>query len=207
MYLRVRSDGTVNITCPPSTSDAEILRFVQGHAGWISGRMQKIRHKIEAENHSFEEGETVRIWGRDLPIEIRHEKPYGAIIHGETLVINEPHNSSPQERQALFESFRRASLAAAIPEHMVRWQPVLGVNAKSLAIRDMKSRWGSCNCRTGRLCFNLRLVEKDPKCLEYVVVHELCHLIVPNHSPAFWAEVAKCIPDWKARRKLTNSTK
>ena len=68
----------------------------------------------------------------------------------------------------------------------------------------MKSRWGSCNVKTGALCLNVQLVKKPPQCLEYVVVHELCHLLVPNHSPQFWAYVADCLPDWKRRRLLTN---
>ena len=74
-----------------------------------------------------------------------------------------------------------------------------------ICMRDMVSRWGVCNLRRRRITFALRLVQKPLAAQEYVAVHELCHLLVPNHSPLFWAEVEKRMPDWKARRALLRS--
>lgn len=74
-----------------------------------------------------------------------------------------------------------------------------------ICMRDMVSRWGVCNLKRRRITFALRLVQKPLAAQEYVAVHELCHLLVPNHSPLFWAEVEKRMPDWKARRALLRS--
>ena len=72
-------------------------------------------------------------------------------------------------------------------------------------VRDMRTRWGSCSLHTRTLCFALRLWAMPEPAREYVAVHELCHLLHPDHSPAFWAEVARCLPDYKARRAMLRS--
>lgn len=83
-----------------------------------------------------------------------------------------------------------------------KWAPILGVRPTTLAFRNMKSRWGSCRPDTGRVCINVRLALYPPRCLEYVVVHELCHFHVRNHGPEFQALMDKCLPDWRESRKL-----
>lgn len=94
----------------------------------------------------------------------------------------------------------RTLVKAFVPHLVAKWEPVLGVRVNTLAYRNMKSRWGSCQPSTGRVCINVRLALYPPECLEYVVVHELCHLRVSGHGPAFWALVGQCLPDYKAIR-------
>lgn len=85
-----------------------------------------------------------------------------------------------------------------------RWEPVVGKHASTFAVRDMTSRWGSCNTRTGRLCFNLKLMDMPSECLDYVVCHELCHLYVSGHGPKFWAYMDIFYPNWRAVRRELN---
>lgn len=87
-----------------------------------------------------------------------------------------------------------------VPDLVAKWEPVLGVRVNKIAYRNMTSRWGSCQPATGRVCINTRLALYPPECLEYVVVHELCHLRVHGHGPAFWALVEQCLPDYKQSR-------
>lgn len=99
----------------------------------------------------------------------------------------------------------RKVVEAFTPALVEQWEPVLGVKAGTLAYRKMKSRWGSCQPSTGRICINVVLALYPPECLEYVVVHELCHLLVPGHGPEFHAIMDRVMPDWKQRRaKLRN---
>ena len=107
----------------------------------------------------------------------------------------EAENSSPAEVEQW-----RALVEACVPVLLERWEPVLGVRAKTVAYRNMKSRWGSCQPATGRICINVRLALYPPECLEYVVVHELAHLIERGHGPRFKAILDAVMPDWKARR-------
>ncbi|MDR0513602.1 MAG: M48 family metallopeptidase [Coriobacteriaceae bacterium] len=98
--------------------------------------------------------------------------------------------------------FWRHEIEPRAKDLMDKWQPLIGVKAEKLDFRTMTSRWGSCNPQTGRVCINTRLALYPPQCLEYVVVHELCHLIERGHGPRFKALLDTHLPDWKARRAL-----
>lgn len=93
----------------------------------------------------------------------------------------------------------RAVVSACVPALVEAWEPIMGVKAGQLVYRNMKSRWGSCQPSTGRICINVRLALYPPECLEYVVVHELCHLLERGHGPRFHALMDRFMPDWKRR--------
>ncbi len=107
-----------------------------------------------------------------------------------------------QASKAEREAWKQVVMAF-VPPLIQKWEPVLGVKAGKLAYRNMKSRWGSCQPSTGRICINTRLALYPPECLEYVVVHELCHLLERGHGPGFYALLDAALPDWKdARARL-----
>lgn len=93
----------------------------------------------------------------------------------------------------------RAVVAAFVPALVERWASVMGVKPGKLAYRNMVSRWGSCNVKTGRICINVQLAAHPPECLEYVVVHELCHLLEASHGPRFKSLMDTFLPDWRSR--------
>ena len=94
----------------------------------------------------------------------------------------------------------REVVSACVPSLVAAWEPIMGVKHGSLAYRNMTSRWGSCQPSTGRICINVRLALYPPECLEYVVVHELCHLLERGHGPRFHKLMDAFMPDWKTRR-------
>lgn len=94
----------------------------------------------------------------------------------------------------------REVVSACVPALIAAWEPIMGVRAGKVAYRNMTSRWGSCQPSTGRICINVRLALYPPECLEYVVVHELCHLLERGHGPRFHQLMDTFIPDWKQRR-------
>ena len=96
----------------------------------------------------------------------------------------------------------RVLVEAAVPLLLETWEPIIGVRVKKLAFRNMKSRWGSCQPLTGRVCINTRLALYPPRCLEYVVVHELVHMLEPSHNARFHELMDGFLPDWRERRKL-----
>ncbi len=96
----------------------------------------------------------------------------------------------------------RQVVAATVPVLVERYAPLMGVQVGKLAYRNMKSRWGSCQPSTGRICINTRLALYPPECLEYVVVHELAHLLEPGHGPRFKAIMDTFLPDWRHARDL-----
>ncbi len=104
-------------------------------------------------------------------------------------------HASAEEQQAWKETVQ-----AFVPPLIQKWEAVLGVKAGKLAYRNMKSRWGSCQPSTGRICINTRLAAYPPECLEYVVVHELCHLLVRGHSARFYGLLDRALPSWREAR-------
>ena len=96
----------------------------------------------------------------------------------------------------------RTVVKACVPPLVVEWERILGVRVQKLDYRNMKSRWGSCQPETGRVCINIRLALFPPECLEYVVVHELAHIRHKNHGAAFYQLIASVLPDYKERIKL-----
>ena len=100
---------------------------------------------------------------------------------------------------------RKALLKAAAERLVCKFEPVMGVSVSGITIRQMKTRWGSCNVKTCHINLNLALYEKTPECLEYVVVHEMCHLLEPSHNPVFWGYVTQYYPDWKQVKRRLNA--
>lgn len=98
----------------------------------------------------------------------------------------------------------RTVVKACVPPLVAEWERILGVRVQKLDYRNMKSRWGSCQPQMGRVCINIRLALYPPECLEYVVVHELCHMLEPNHGAGFKALMTKVMPDWKQRERILN---
>lgn len=109
-------------------------------------------------------------------------------------------NATPPLTQAEKRA-AKAKLQPIIERLLRKWCPVIGVAPQKVTYRQMKTRWGSCSQRTGNLSFNLQLLDYPEEVIEYVVVHELCHFLEPNHGPGFWREVERHVPDWRQRRR------
>lgn len=112
-------------------------------------------------------------------------------------------SSRPASEQEL--ACWKAAVQARVPALIRRWAPVMGVSVSRVTYRNMVSRWGSCNPATGRICINVQLGAHPDACLEYVVVHELCHLIEAGHGPRFKALMDGFLPDWRKRAALLRS--
>ena len=120
--------------------------------------------------------------------EVHVSVPYGVSDEAEA-------ERATKEEQAAW----RKVVKACVPPLIKAWEPLLQVQVQQLTYRNMKSRWGSCQPSTGKICINTRLALYPPECLEYVVVHEMCHLLVANHGPEFKKLLTKIMPDWKSR--------
>lgn len=117
--------------------------------------------------------------------------------------IDSPAARAERASREEIEQWRTVVKACVLPL-VVEWERILGVRVQKLDYRNMKSRWGSCQPETGRVCINIRLALFPPECLEYVVVHELCHMLEPNHGAGFKALMTKVMPDWKQREGILN---
>lgn len=113
-------------------------------------------------------------------------------------------NIQREQKPALSEAEikrRKLLLKQQVNALVEKWEPVMDVKVSGITIRQMKTRWGSCNVNTHHININLALYEREPECLEYVVVHEMCHILEASHNKVFWDYVTRFFPDWKRVRK------
>ena len=200
LYLRVGPpDGHVRVNVPLKTSDMRIATFVRDRRSWID----KQRAFCTIEKLRYESGEMVPLWGKSLLLTLRMGRA-GVQRCADGLLLTAPADADSVARERILNSFYREQLKQAISGI---WESCLqdsGVVAYDWRIRDMKTRWGSCNVSQKRIWINLRLAEKSPECLRYVILHELCHLYERGHGKAFWSLMDGCCPNWRNIRKRLN---
>ena len=197
------SEG-VRVLVPLRTPNAEIESMVRKRAGWILGKLAEERP--EAQPRRFVTGETLYYLGREFPLMVQHttDQAPSVSLEADSFRIACP-VSLPEEdrataiRHALLSWYRERA-AELLQTSVERWQPRVGTSPTRISIGDQKTRWGSCSPR-GSLRFNLRLAMVPQALIDYVTVHELCHLLEANHSAAFWEQVSLAMPDYETRRR------
>lgn len=170
LNLRIRADGTVVLSIPLHVSAQVAQDFLQRRGPWIFERRQRLRSQTEAATADAA-SDTVPLWGRLLPLSDALGTAEG------------PHDDL--KVQARVEALYAREVARALPEVAARLEQAMGVRARSWSIRHMRSRWGSCTPARGTIRINAALAAYPPRCLEYVVAHELTHLMEPSHNRRF----------------------
>lgn len=201
LYLRVLApDAQIAVSAPLGTSDAEIRRFVASRADWI----QKQRARILAvQPASLEHGGTIPYFGGRLRLHlVAHAGRTKLERDGDTLVLRIKPEADEEARRKALDAWYRAELLRAAEALLPVCERIVGKRAGELKIRDMKTRWGTCNVKSAAITLNLRLAEKPPECLRYVLTHELCHLHEAGHGERFWKRMDVYDPNWKRARKL-----
>lgn len=206
MNLYVRTpDGEVHVSVPNRTSDRMVRQFVTSHLPWIVQQRQNIQARCVPQQYVT--GETVMVFGVPHTLTVqdgRTKRTCGVYKDGSQLVMTAMPQSTTEERKALLCKWQRTQLQDVAAVLLHQWAPRLQVDVKEWHIRRMRTKWGTCNYRAHRIWLSLALAEQPMDCVEYVVVHELLHLRVPNHSKAFWSLMEQYIPDWKQRRTRLN---
>ena len=153
----------------------------------------------------FIERESHRLWGRRYLLSVVEEdvKPFVRLSHRRIMLHVRP-GTSRAKRQAVIHQWHKALLHDAVPALIRRWQPKLGVKVGGYFLQRMKTKWGSCNHRARHIRLNTELVKKPKDLLEYVVVHEMLHLIAPTHSEQFLRLMTKYYPTWREAREELN---
>jgi len=201
LYLRILPpDGKLQVSAPNRVSDLEIERFVLSRLDWIARQREKVTSRKSVH---FAEGETLPYFGtalklRCVPITGRTKVERA----GEALILSICADADTTARKRAIDAWYRRELTAAAEAMLPACERTVGKRISELKIRDMKTRWGTCNIKTGGVTINLRLAEKPPECLRYVLTHELCHLHEPGHGERFWKRMDEYYPDWKRIRKL-----
>ncbi|MGE3960351.1 MAG: M48 family metallopeptidase [Dehalococcoidia bacterium] len=200
LELRVEADG-VRVSVPLRTPRHEVDSFVRSKIDWIR-KQRTVRPRPAA--LEFETGDVVPYLGRRLPIEVVQGAGRRTDVRADLLGLQVTLGRGTTDRaEGVRDALRRWYRERASEEILGRveaWSRRAGYAPTRVLVRDQKRRWGSC-AKDGTLRFNWRLVMLAPEIVDYVVVHEIAHLVRPHHRPSFWAEVERLVPDHAARRK------
>lgn len=193
------SSGEVRISSPRHISDDEIRSFANARADWIKKHLNNPRIKQREKDPGFENGSTHYIWGKPYVLKISGEDDRFMIqVEGDNRIkMCVQSGSTLHNRELVMREWYRRSIKSRIPALIKKWEPVMEVQVIDWGVKKMKTRWGTCNTRANRIWLNLELAKRDPKFLEYIVVHEMTHLLEKQHNSKFYRLMDEFLPDWR----------
>lgn len=197
--------GRVRISAPKRMSMETIRVFAISKLGWIRQQQKKLRDQERETRREYVDRESHYVWGKRylLTVSERDEPPSIELKHSSMLLQVRPHTGE-DKRMALVEDWYREQLKRAVPPLLARWQPQVGVGVERFFVQRMKTKWGSCNPTARTIRLNAELAKKPRECLEYVVLHEMVHLLESTHNQRFLALMDRFMPSWRDTRELLN---
>ena len=199
-------DGRVRVAAPLHVDDAAVRLAVVTRLGWIRRRQAEFERQARQSRRELVTGESHYVDGRRYRLDVIESDgpPAVRLVSNRTLALHVRPGDARNARDAVLQRWHRQRLQRRLPELLSRWEPRVGVPVAEARIRRMKTRWGSCNPDARRIWLNLELARKPPACLEYVVVHEMAHLIERRHTDRFRALMDRLLPQWRRRRDELN---
>ncbi len=202
-YLRLvvnPAEGRVRISSPIHLKEEVIREFALSKKQWIKKQLNGYISKNNRPAPEYVTGETHFIWGTAYKLSLgwHHAAPEVYVNHQtNTIDMRVRPGSSGEKRKNVLKEWYRAEMKDEIPRLIEKWQKKMGVKVSDWGVRQMKTRWGSCNIRAKRIWLNLELAKKEPCCLELVVVHEMTHLLERLHNRRFYAYMDRFMPEWR----------
>ena len=197
--------GRVRISAPKRMSINTIRVFAISKLEWIKRQQTKLREQERETPRDYVDRESHFVWGRRVLLALAqsHEQPSVEVTHRRMLLRVRP-GTTPSQMHAIVEKWYRQQVRKAVPALLARWAPALDVKVDRFFVQRMKTRWGSCSRARRAIRLNTDLAKKPLECLEYIVVHEMIHLIEPTHNARFVAMMDRALPQWRFRREQLN---
>ena len=199
-------DGKVRVAAPPHLDDEAVRLAIVSRLGWIRRQRQGFADQQRQSRREMVTGESHYVEGRRYRLNVveRLGNPRVKLIANTTLELRVPPGTDRDYRQQVLERWYRRQLKARLPGLLAYWQSVAGVDVADCRVKRMKTRWGSCNIKAKRIWLNLELAKKPLRCLEYILVHEMVHLLERHHTDRFRALMDQYMPDWRLHRDALN---
>jgi predicted metal-dependent hydrolase len=198
-------DGQVSLVAPLGTRPDVARAYAISRLGWIRQQQAALGAQARETPRQYVERESHYLWGRRYLLRVVESdgKPFVALDHKRITLTVRPGSDAAKRAQVLHE-WHKGLLHAVVPGLLAQWQPRLGVKVSGYFLQRMKTQWGSCNTVLGNIRLNTELVKKPKDLLEYVIVHELAHLLEPTHSERFVALLDTHYPTWREARAELN---
>lgn len=198
-------DGRVTLSAPTATRLEVARAYAISKLGWIREQQQRLAKQARETPRQFIERESHYLWGRRylMTVEYQEAKPSISLDHKRITLTVRP-DSDATKRAEVMHAWHKALLHKAVPSLIQKWEQKLKVEVRGYFLQRMKTKWGSCNHQAGNIRLNTELVKKPKDLLEYVIVHEMAHLIEPTHSDRFVAILEEHYPTWREARAELN---
>lgn len=197
--------GRVRISAP-ARMDMDLIRvFAISKLGWIKQQQLKLQEQEREAPREYLNRESHYVWGRRYLLKIIEvDEPPSVELKPRQMVLRVRPDSDESKRHKVLEEWYRRQLRLAVPELIERWESRIGVEVERFFVQRMKTKWGSCNPERNHIRLNTDLAKKPRECLEYIVVHELIHLLEPTHNSRFVALMDEHLPNWRHYREELN---
>lgn len=201
--LRINAQGQVKVSAPIKCSLDLIRCYLQDKRHWIhTHRARLLVHTQTATpTLQFRSGEFLAYLGQLYELAISEGSKLNISIDGRVLHCIFPFDTPFLKRKHLIQNWYRQQMNTLIPSLIEKWEPMIGVSVVCWGVKAMKTRWGSCNTQARRIWLSLNLIQKPLVCLEYVLVHEMVHLLEASHNRRFHALMSQFMPNWKLYKK------
>lgn len=204
IYLRIDREGNIQVSAPLKCSLEYIQDFLQKKRDWIHKHR---RSAIQLLQQSNLKDIPYLFLGKPFSLIIHEQAEYNRIILSDNQIachIKSP--EIPDIKNILLTNWQKQQFEQLLPTFIEKWEAIINVRANQWRIRAMKTRWGSCNPTNKRICLNLNLMHYPPVCIEYVVVHELVHLLEASHNQRFYQFMNQFMPEWKTYKNMLKTS-
>ena len=200
-------DGRVRVSAPQNMTENAIRMAVISRIPWIKKQQQDFSNQTRQSEREMVSGECHYLWGRKHRLTVTEQvgKHTIKIAGANKIELLVRSGTSIENKFKVLNEFYRAELKGQIYKLLEQWQFRVGVQVDDWGVKKMKTKWGSCNGVANRIWINLELAKKPHECLEYILVHELVHLLERHHNDRFKDHMDRLMPDWRERRSLLNS--
>ena len=198
-------NGRVSLVAPTATRPEVARAYAISKLGWIREQQRRLRGQAREPKRAFVTRESHYVWGRRYLLQVAeaNAKPSVRLSHRKLTLTVRP-GSTEAKRAEVIHDWHKALLHEAVPPLIRKWEPKLGVLVTAYFLQRMKTKWGSCNHGAGHIRLNTELVKKPKDLLEYVIVHEMLHLLESTHSERFVALLNRRYPGWREARQVLN---
>jgi len=197
--------GRVRLSAPIGMDIDTLRLYAISRLGWIKKQQRKLRGQERETPREYLNRESHYLWGKRYLLKIvEREAPSAVEVQHSAILLYVRASSAFEKKQSLLDEWYRRQLKVAIPDLIEVWEKRIGVRVNEFGIKKMKTKWGTCNPDARRIWVNLELSKKPKECLEYIVVHEMVHLLENHHNERFMALMDDMLPKWRSLRDDLN---
>jgi predicted metal-dependent hydrolase len=197
--------GRVRISAPVWMKLEAIRVYAASKIEWIKKNQQKLQKQARETHREYLDRESHYVWGKRYLMKVNEEAhPPSVELKHDQMVLNVRPGAGLEKKETVVTEWYREQVAQAVIPLVAKWEPIIGVKANALHIRRMKTLWGSCSPKKRTIRLNTELGKKPPECLEYILVHELVHIVEPSHNAKFVSLMDRFMPHWRHVRDELN---